>query len=198
MKEIPRATVLTLGSVWSDMFEQSLSRKLAWIDHLALGNPRFTLAYEQYLKLIGNQVWKNPTKELIEEIQQTHERLNRNTKQASELLFKFDWFVSHSDIVMVDTGMLDTAIGHHLLILAQSYQKPALGVGVTPANSPLAPAFLKAIVYPATPDDLVAMVLQHVEASKTSGKEIQFPWPPAPAEDQVTKEYVDRNISQRG
>ena len=143
---------------------------------------------------------KGEREKAIAEIQQTHERLNRNTRQASELLFKFDWFVSHSDIVMVDTQMLDTAIGHHLLVLAQRYQKPALGVGVTPANSPLAPAFLKAIVYPATPDDLVAMVLQHTEkkAEQETSKEIKMPWPPPPAEDQVTKEYLDRNISQPG
>lgn len=145
--------VLTLGATWADLFENSLARKLAGLEHFDLGNPKFHLSFEQFLKNV--ELEENEAKEL-------YLRLCKQTTQSSELLFKFGWYVYNSKVIFIDNKLLDTALGHHILILASQYHIPAYAVGVSPETSPLAPAFLKGIIYPSTPDDLVEIACKHL------------------------------------
>jgi hypothetical protein len=143
--------VLTFGGAWADLFEASLAKKLAGIVHLPIGNPRFQLTPETLEQIVGEK------KENADSIL---ERINSSSRQASEILFRLSWFMSFADMVFIDCALLDTAIGHQILIDAQRMEVPTFGVGVDNRSSPLAAAFLKAIVYPSQAEDLVRLVLQ--------------------------------------
>ena len=151
------AIVLTFGSTWSDLFEASLARKLSKIEHIPLGSPRFKLTSELFEFLLSHYK-EIPSDGIKKEI---FGRLSSNSKQASEIEWKLDWFISRSSHLFIDSSMLDTAIGQHVLYQARVGKKPAWGISVDSQSSPLAAAFLKGIVFPSTIDDLVGLVLNN-------------------------------------
>ena len=142
-------TVITFGGAWTNLFETSLSRQMAGILHLPLGNPRFKLSPEVYTKLTGKE---DSTRHFLD-------RLNNPSRQASEILFRLKWFMTFADLVLVDCTLLDTALGHQILVYCQELSILAYGVGVDDCTSPLAAAYLKGIVYPTSADDLVKLAL---------------------------------------
>jgi hypothetical protein len=144
--------VLTLGGSWADLFQDSLARQLAKIHHVHLGNPRYQVGATD-LEVLEPGLPEADQARLLQ-------RLNHPSRVAAELLWRFDWFLAHTDLLLIDAGLLDTAIGQHCLEGAQVRAVPAYGVGVDSRHSPLAAAFLKAILYPQTPDDLVRLA-QH-------------------------------------
>lgn len=152
MTEIKKSSIVvsTFGGAWADHFETSLARGLADVKHLALGNPQFKLTPEMWLFLTGKK--EDPNNFI--------DRLNKFSRQASEILFRLKWFLTFTDMVLVDCSLLNTAIGHQILVYAQSMDIPCYGVGVDDRSSPLAPAYLKGILYPASADDLVRLALQ--------------------------------------
>lgn len=130
--------------------DESLARRLANIVHIPLGSQGFQ-ATEKLLREMGFE--PEGAEELIR-------RLNLNTTQASELVWKFMIFINTADLVLVDTKMLDTAVGQHFLETAKQHGRPVWAVGVDAGTSPIAPYFLRGIIYPGTPDDLVKLILQ--------------------------------------
>ena len=146
--------VLTIGSGWADLFEESLSRQLAKIQHVGLGDPAFRLSG------VALDGWIGSCPEGGETLRASLlARLNRPTKVASEVQWRLDWFIQGANVLLLDTGMLDTAIGQHCLEVARSLEIPAYGVGVDNRSSPLAACYVKGILYPETADDLVRWVL---------------------------------------
>ena len=153
----PSAIVVTLGSAWAEAFERSLARQFARILHFDLGNPRF-----QMTETLLTQMALPPDLSEKQDAAATSKlltRLNHPNRQASELLFRFNWFVDHASHVLVDCSMLDTAIGQYVISQAHARKTPVYGVGVDQRSSPLAPAFLTAILFPGEADDLVKLVL---------------------------------------
>jgi hypothetical protein len=153
-----KPVVLTFGSGWADLFESSLSRQMAGIVHLPLGNPRFKLPKDLYLALRGVQ-----DKPESEHNLDFLKRLNTPSQQASEILIRLTWYGEHSDFIFLDSALLDTAIGHQILVTADMQEKPVFAVAVDNKSSPLAAAYLVATLYPVTPDDLVKTVLNHFD-----------------------------------
>ena len=151
--EKPSKIVLSMGSSWSQLFDSSLARHLAGITHLPLGSPRFVLDLKTFALLTKEE------KRTEGEATDLYKRLNSKNRQASELSFRLEWFVKHSDFVLIDTGLLDTAVGHHVIVAAHVGGKRCYGVGVDDRSSPLAPIFIRGIIYPSSPDDLVKLVL---------------------------------------
>lgn len=145
--------VTTLGGVWAKLFENSLARKLAGIEHFDLGNSNFKISKEQVTQILDAKGFDMRKDDSI-----LQARLNSPTHQASELVFKYEWFVKNSSLVFIDSVLLDTAIGHHILL--KSPLTYAISTDMT--NSPLAPAFLKGILYPKDADDLVKVVLNEL------------------------------------
>jgi hypothetical protein len=156
--------VLTWGGSWAEMFEQSLARKMAAITHLGL-NLKFKLTASLFTQLVA------PYDLSEREKQETYVRLNSNNAQSSELLYRFKWFVDHSTHVFLDNSVLDTAMGHQLLLNAVDAKLPVWAVGVDSRNSPLAPAFLNGIMYPASADDVVHLVLRTESPKPTPDRE---------------------------
>jgi hypothetical protein len=164
--------VLTWGTVWADMFERSLARKLAAITHIPLG-PRFKLSQNLFSQLVEQQPSDFPGTD-----QELWARLTGPNQQASELLFRFGWYVEHSTHVFLDNSVLDTAIGHQLLLNASQLSLPVWAIALDARLSPLAPAFLKGVLYPATPDDLVNLVAQTESPRPRFEMEEELPPPP--------------------
>ena len=148
---------LTFGNVWADLLDKSLARQFAKITHIPLGNPKFKLNQDLYNRLCEEQ-GEDP-RHL--NTAQRLDRINSNSKQASEIIFKLSWYIQNSTHVFLDAGMLDTAIGHHILIHAKLHEKPTWAVAVDDNTSPLAAAYLKGIIFPASADDLVSLVIQN-------------------------------------
>jgi hypothetical protein len=146
---LSRPAALTFGGVWADLFDQSLARKLGEVAHLKLGDPKFKVSADLFHE-IG----------LPEEYDDVIERLNASTQQSSELIWKFTTLIHIANIVFVDTKLLDTAIGQFLLATSKDQYKECWAVGVDAALSPLAPAYLKGVLYPNTPDMLVELTLK--------------------------------------
>lgn len=144
---------LTFGSAWADLFESSLARRFAGITHIPLGNPKYKISPELLEQLI-------PEMEESQK-QDLFTRLNSPSRQASEVEFKLDWYVRCSTHIFVDSGLLDTAVGHHILVRARDHKKPIWAVALDDRSSPLAAAFLRGVIYPATADDLVTIILQN-------------------------------------
>jgi hypothetical protein len=153
----PPAIVLTLGDAWAKVFEGSLARQFAKILHFDLANPRFKMT-PTFLHQMALPPDTSP-KQDAGAAEKLLTRLNHPNRQASELVFKFNWFVDHATHVLIDSGMLDTAIGQHVIARAHGRSIPVYGIGVDERSSPLAAAFLRGIVFPATADDLVKLVL---------------------------------------
>ena len=141
-----------MGGVWARLFESSMARDLSGIAHIDLGNPGFRMT----LKLLGQIGFHS---EDPEEMERFLSRMNSKDTQASEMLWRFDILLSATNILLLDTSLLDTAIGQYLLMQAKGLTLPAWGVGVDAKSSPLAAAYLRGILYPAGPDDLVKLVL---------------------------------------
>jgi len=154
--------VLTIGSGWADLFEESLSRQLAKIQHIGLGNPKFRLTGVAFDGWVTAPIEAAPRAELLT-------RLNRSTHMAAEIVWRLDWFIERSHILLLDTGMLDTAVGQHCLEMARSLDIPAYGVGVDDRTSPLAACYVKGIFYPETADDLVRWVLNGLPRDQKTG-----------------------------
>jgi hypothetical protein len=178
--------IFSLGGAWAEMLEGSLARKLAQIGHYNLGNPQYNISFEQFRKDI--EVDKGTPEE---NLQAEYRELIADTKQASSVLNKLRWYIRHAGIVYIETGMLDTGFGHEVLVSAERYRVPAYGVGVTAATSLLAPAYLKGIIYPATPDDLVQLALQTfpVEHQRREAQK-------QPAEEQTTDKQPPKKERQ--
>jgi hypothetical protein len=151
---------LTFGGAWTQLFEESLARKLSGIEHVPLGNPQYVFPEN----LFAYHCQTNPMKP--EAAKELYERLNGKGIQSSELAFKFIWFVKFSSIVFVDSKLLDRAVGQFILSESKILGRPAYGVATDTNSSPLAAAFLKATFYPETPDDLVKVCLQQQVESK--------------------------------
>lgn len=186
-----KRNIFSLGGAWAEMLETSLARKLAEIGHYNLGNPQYNISFEQFCKDV--QVDKGTPEE---NLRAEYMDLIADTKQASMVLSKLRWYIRHAGIVYIETGMLDTGFGHEVLVSAERYQVPAYGVGVTAATSLLAPAYLKGIIYPATPDDLVQLALQTfpVEHQRREAQK-----QPAPAEEQTTnKQPLKKERQHKG
>lgn len=139
--------------MWAQLFEESLSRQMAGIVHLQAGSPKFQVT-EAMIHHIN--VPNGPESFL--------QRLNSRSTQASELVWKFKALVQLSDLVLLDTKMLDTAIGQLLLAEAKERKRSAWAVGVESSTSPLAPAYVQGIIYPQTADDLVKLCLNDRKA----------------------------------
>lgn len=140
--------VLTFGGLWSDLFEDSLSRKMSAIKHLKVGDPKFQL--------------KEIDLEDTPDREEFLKRINSNNTQASELIWKFTNLINLSELILLDTKLLDTAIGQFLLSESKTQDKAVWAVGVDSNLSPLAPYYLKGVIYPATADDLVKLTLQEL------------------------------------
>jgi hypothetical protein len=151
----PHHVVLTFGGAWADVFESSLARQFAKITHLALGNPRFKLSESTFNQLLGPCCRQEDVAARAKVLL----RLNAPTTQASELKFKFRWFVDASTHVLVDSALLDTAIGHEVITLAHDLRRQVMGVGTDASSSPLAAAYLQGIMFPRSGDEIVRWVL---------------------------------------
>lgn len=143
--------VVSFGATWADLFDQSFARQLTKIIHLPLGDPAYRISQPVYQKIA--------TVKSDQEQEEEFRRLNSRTSQASELIFKFTWHVKHASVILMDSKMLDTAIGQFVLTQAQLHAVPVYGVSTDDKSSPLAAAYLKAMLYPSTPDDLVKACL---------------------------------------
>jgi hypothetical protein len=178
--------VLTWGNVWADMFEQSLARKMAAITHIGMG-PRFKLNQSLFTQLMQPE-WHLPERAK----QETWARLTGNNRQASELLFRFKWYVQHSTHVFLDNSVLDTAIGHQLLLNAAESKLPTWAIALDDRLSPLAPAYLHGVLYPSTPDDLVNLVVRTESPKQLPEPEREMePLPPgSPEMDSQKSENV--------
>jgi hypothetical protein len=148
---------LTFGNVWSDLLDKSLARQFAKIAHLPLGNPKFKLDRDLYSRLC-EEAGEDPLH--VNTSERLH-RINSNSKQSSEIIFKLSWYIKNSTHIFIDASMLDTAIGHHILIQAKLHQRPTWAVAVDERSSPLAAAYLKGIIFPTTPDDILSIILQN-------------------------------------
>ena len=142
--------VMTLGNAWAQLFEASLARKMSNIIHFNLGDPNFILT--------ENMLPPYESKD-IEYIQDRIKLVNSKSTQASDLVGKLSFLITHSDLILIDNKMLDTAIGQFILMV--NYKK-TWAVGVDDGLSPLAPYYLRGVFYPNTPDDLVRLVLNEV------------------------------------
>lgn len=148
---------LTVGSTpWVDFFEKSVARTLSHIIHIPLFDSRYRMPRVLYDKLFqaGDE--------------DGYRRICQAPKQASELLYRISTLAKVADVAFVDVSALDTALGHQVLVSASQALLPVYGVGFDDRLSPLAPAFLRGVVYPATADDLVTLVMQ---AYRTGGPE---------------------------
>lgn len=144
-----RIVCTTFGDQWAQLFEDSFARQLAGIVHLKAGDPTFQVT-EFQMKAMGlNQ----------DDWASVIERLNRKTVQASELVWKLSTLVNFSDVIFIDTKMLDTAIGQLVLNEAKEQSRHVWAVGVDSKTSPIAPAFIKGILYPSSPDELVRLAI---------------------------------------
>lgn len=150
-----RPVALTFGAAWADLFDESLARQLYGIVHWKAGSPyfEFTSTDLRYLR---------PS--LIDPVDEESflKRMNAPTTQASELVWRLEVLVASAHIVFIDTKMLDSAVGQHVLHLSKMFSKPVWAVGVDSKTSPLAPAYLRGILYPSSPDDLVKLTLQEL------------------------------------
>jgi len=142
---------MTFGDAWAEMFEASLSRQMAGIVHLNVGNPKFRMTEKLAL---ASSDWKEGS-----DLQGWLNRMNSGSTHAFELIWRFDQLIHLSDSIFIEARMLDTAIGQYLLQNAYSSHVPVWGVATDSSSSPLAAMFLKGIVFPATPDDLVKLIL---------------------------------------
>ena len=147
--------ILSVGGAWAQLLDQSLSRKLVGMEHIRLGDPQYRFPPELF------QHYCNSVKMTQQSAKELFERLSARTIQSSELVFRFQWFIAFSSIVMIDSKMLDTAIGQYVLCEAKRFGRPAYGVATDTKASPLSAAFLKATLYPESPDDLVKVCLEH-------------------------------------
>lgn len=144
-----RPVVLTYGGAWADMFEQSLSRKMGQIEHLALGKPWFKLSrktYDTYMKSFPSDIHFN--------------QVIAPSKQPSAFILKLEAYCHMASLILVDNSVLDTAVGQWLLQYGVSIQTPVYGVGTTEVLSPLAPHYLEGVVFPKTGDELVQLALR--------------------------------------
>lgn len=132
------------------MLETSLARQMAGIVHLNVYGQGFKVTM-RLLQEIEKWFTLKRRDEFVE-------RMNSPSTQASDLVWRIQELVAVATIVLVDTKLLDTAIGQ--LILIQAGAKPVWGVGVDSKTSPIAPAFLRGVLYPSTPDDLVKVILE--------------------------------------
>lgn len=176
--------VLTWGTIWADMFEQSLARKMAAITHIAMG-PRFKLTQSLFTQLMQPE-WHLPERAK----QEIWVRLTANNRQASELLFRFKWYVQHATHVFLDNSVLDTAIGHQLLLNAAESKLPTWAIALDDRSSPLAPAFLHGVLYPSTPDDLVNLVVRTESPKQLPEQELELPPQGSPEMDSQKSENV--------
>lgn len=181
--------IFSLGGAWAEMLEASLARKLAQVGHYNLGNPQYNISFEQFCKDV--QVDKGTPEE---NLKAEYLELIADTKQASVVLSKLRWYIRHAGIVYIETGMLDTGFGHEVLVSAERYHVPAYGVGVTAANALLAPAYLRGIIYPASPDDLVQLALQTFPVEERRQMEAKQP-AERTTEKQPPKKERHRGIS---
>lgn len=145
--------VLSFGGYWANLFQDSLARRFANIHHFNLGNPKYKIEIELF-----NAITEGLTED---EKRDVYSRVNSSSRQSSELIWKLEWYISKSTHVLIDSGLLDTAIGHHVLVKSKELVKPCWAISVDDKSSPLAAAFLKGIVFPASSDDLVSLVLQN-------------------------------------
>jgi hypothetical protein len=176
--------VFTWGNVWADMFEQSLARKMAAITHIAMG-PKFRLTQSLFTQLM------EPAWDLPERAKQEYwARLTGSNRQASELLFRFRWYVQHSTHVFLDNSVLDTAIGHQLLLNAAEFKLPVWAIALDDRLSPLAPAYLHGSLYPSTPDDLVNLVVRTESPRQLPEQEPEATPPRSPEVDSQKSENV--------
>lgn len=129
---------------------------MANLIHMDLGNPAYQFDD-------GGNLNTPPEKD---EYLQYVARLNSPSRQASEVTWKLSEYVHLASIVLIDTGMLDSAIGQFVLMECKRQQVPCWAVGVDDKTSPLAAAYLRGIVYPQLPDDLVKLCLQEMDREK--------------------------------
>jgi hypothetical protein len=146
--------VVSFGGEWADLLQNSLSRQLAGIVHLNVYGKDFQITEPLIRASFG--AWWESLKD--SERSAFIRRLNSLSTQASELVWKLTQLVRVADIIFLDTKMLDTAIGQ--FVLMGSGDTPVWAVGVDAKTSPLAPVYLRGILYPSTPDDLVKVILE--------------------------------------
>ena len=96
-----------------------------------------------------------------EELEHIFVRLNVSTHQASEIVWKTKWITRFlSNLVLIDSEVVDTALGQLILMEAQNAKIPVWAVGVSSKLSPIAPYYLKGVLFPADAEDLVKLVCQ--------------------------------------
>jgi hypothetical protein len=165
--------IFSIGGPWAETFENSLSRKISQIGHFNMGNPKYNVSFEDYVQLSESRKPRGKeglTEQDVKFHQASYKDLISETKDASQVLYKLNWYIEHSVLVLVDTAILDTAIGHQILVTSGRSGIPVYGVGTTSSNSILAPAYLKGIVYPTSnPDELVKFSLQFMPKNYEPG-----------------------------
>jgi hypothetical protein len=111
---------------------------------------------ELYERIPGNAAKDAAQK--ATELTEQFRRVSIGSTQASEILYYMDFLVSASDVVLIGSKQLDTALGHEFLVKASWKNIPAYAVAVDNGLSPLAPAYLKATLYPSDSDELLRTI----------------------------------------
>lgn len=138
----PRVRVMTFGKAWADLLRQDPASQAKYI-LFSVG----TLGYQ-----ISQQDF--------ESVREPGERpdlfalLSENTTAASSWVMKLQYYVKKAQVVLIDTDVLDSAVGQEILRNAAAMKKPAYAVGVTSSTSALAPYYVRGIAFPGTVKDL--------------------------------------------
>lgn len=141
--------VLTYGKAWSDLM---LKDRSAWHTVYPLGTAGFCLPVQAFEKIAQKNGWTS------EHTESAWRDLNEPSTAASVIVSKISFYVRNSDVVLVDTDFLDTAVGHEIIRTAYEEKKPCYGVGVSSNVSAIAPYYVSGVWYPGTTADIWKLV----------------------------------------
>lgn len=141
--------VLTYGKEWSNLMVKDRS---AFHKIYTLGTPGFCLPAKDFERIAQ--------KDGLSEghAQSVWQMLSESSSVASTVVNRINFYVKNSDIVLIDTDHLDTAVGHEIVRTAYDAKKPCYAVGVSSNSSAIAPYYLAGIWYPDTTADIWKLV----------------------------------------
>ena len=141
--------VLTYGKGWSDLLVKDRS---AFHTVYPLARPGFCIPQKDFEKIASEDRLSDGHTEAVWQM------LTEPSSAASTLVNRISFYVKNSDIVLIDTDYLDSALGHEIIRTAYTEKKPCYAVGVSANTSTVAPYYVAGIWYPSTTADIWKLV----------------------------------------
>lgn len=151
-----RIRVMTYGKTWAQLLRQD-PESLSYL-MFSVGTPGYYPSQKDF-EAIREQ-----------EPLEFYNNLTEQSNAASSWVLKLQYYVRKANIVLIDTDSLDSAVGQEILRNAQAFKVPAYAVGVSANTSPIAPYYVKGIVFPGTTKELHDLIRQVTAAKPTLPK----------------------------